>query len=132
MLDNTTLRVLRGVGVRGAWKTLTASIRHTSDLKSLVFSKNTSVQIDPESTIEVDSTFIYGINMNGPAGYNLGRSLFAIDEEGTVRIQDSAWIGNCSWMNVKGNFEMGNSYISSDTRINCFDSISIGNGCAVA
>ncbi len=89
----------------------------------LVFKKNSKLQID-ESLYLGETSF----------GGNGRSSIIRLDENAAFVVHGKAslYYGADVIVFNGGTFEIGNSFINSDCRIRCHESISIGNDCAIS
>lgn len=130
------IAMARAVGVRGAVNSLRASRRASGSGLSIVLSNNTRVDIDPGAELSVGSYFFVGFRTTRPTEYWRGGSTLTLGPDARLEVSD-AWsgarIGPRSTINVEGEFRMGgSSYVYSDAFVTCHESVSIGEGCAIA
>lgn len=124
------------LGVRGLGKSAFHSLRHTDSINRFAFTPQVITSISADATFEFGpgAKFLMGASTFHASHPKLGRSKFSITSDGEMRVPGSARaeIGPCSVLHVEGCFEMGSSYVNSDSRILCADRVSIGDGCALA
>jgi acetyltransferase-like isoleucine patch superfamily enzyme len=121
--------------IRGLFKSLYYSFKHTQRPGRLLLGKRVITEIDSDATIDLNSRFLMSITSWGSSHAHLGRSKLEVQAGGKFCVTSDdgfALIGPCSVVHVEGTFGMGNSFITSDCRIVCEDEISIGDGCAIS
>jgi acetyltransferase-like isoleucine patch superfamily enzyme len=81
-----------------------------------------------------DNSLWIGNGEFGATHPRIGRSVFSTTAGSSVTNtgQGVARIGPSSIVHIEGDFSMGASYINSHSRILCGNSITIGDGCAIA
>lgn len=125
---------VRTVGVLGAAKTVYYSTRHASSPLSLVFHSNVLVDIDPDTTFDIDGSITFGI-LGTPASHpRLARSKFSTAPGSTISHTGNwdAEIGPGSVVHVEGDFSMGDSTINCHSRILCSNRVTIGDGATIS
>ena len=132
--DRGEIRELAGLlGPRGIIKSIYYSIRHTGKPGTLLVDKRASVDIDPDATVDVEDVFSLGVYHTRIIHPVLGGTRLDVNEGATFRTGPGRpQVGPGTVLNVRGNFEMGYSYVNGLCRIHCFDSITIGKRCAIA
>jgi len=126
--------IIKGMGISGGLQSVYYSQRHTAQPHRLLLSKHVIAQISKAANLNLQSPLLIGLFGSGVSHYALGKSKFTVEECGTVHVPDSGFarIGPCSSVHVEGRFSIGDSYVNSHARILCEDTISIGDGCAIA
>lgn len=124
------------IGMRGGFQSLKLSRNHTNKPISFILSKNTTTDVSRSADINIDSYFIFGMQVKNPTLYTIRGSRLSIDAGADVDIAESnniARIGYGSILNVEGKFKLGGStFISGDAYIMCSHHVEIGRGCAIA
>lgn len=123
---------LRAVSFRGLVKSVYYSIKHANSLRKISIGKNTSFLISDDAKFELEGRLLVGSDT--PYAVNpFGDSFFHVSNDGLIRTTgERSRIGAGSAVNIRGVFEMGNSYISGDSRIYVVEKVSIGDGCAIS
>ncbi len=134
LIPNVDERFIRALGFRGLVKSAYLSRRYTDSPLGLLVGKNTSVSISTDATVDVGSRFTVGVQFPRSVHPACGGSRLDIGPDGSLRGlgEDTAAIGAGSVVNIQGDFRMGDSYISGDSRITCNNRIEIGDGCAIS
>ena len=126
------LDVGRLLGIRGLLKSLYYSLRYTGRPVALLVGKRASVDSHADATVDIDSTFRVGVTHSRTIHPVLAGTRLDIDAGASFRTSGDPWVGPGTVLNIRGTFEMGDSFINGLTRVHCFDSISIGDGCAIS
>ncbi|WP_277542848.1 acyltransferase [Haloarcula laminariae] len=133
-IPNIDKRFIRALGFRGLIKSAYLSRRYTDSRLGLLVGKNTSVSISTSATVNVGSRFTVGVQFPRSVHPACGGSRLDIGPDASLQGPDekTAAIGAGSVVNIQGDFQMGNSYISGDSRITCNNYIEIGDECAIS
>lgn len=131
----TRYKFLKRMGLRGIFKTIYNSILNTKSIDDIILHKNVITSI--RGDINTEGTLIMGLSKPSASHPKLGKSKLTIEKEGQINVEaDEGWakIGPCSKIHVEntGSLTIGESYLNSECRIICEDSITIGDGCAIS
>lgn len=126
--------IVENVGIRGGVKSVYHSVRHTGVPVGLILGKKTSVQIHPHSTVELPRPFLLDAQNIRTIHQTIGGSRLFVNSEGSLRTtgERAARIGSGTMLNIQGEFEMGDSYMSGSSRVSCKEKVSIGDDCAIS
>ena len=130
--SGTILTVIRRLGVVGLAKSLYYSLRYTGELATLLVGPRSSVRVGRGATLDIEDTFQLGVHHTGTIHPILGGSRLDVDTGASFRTSGAPWVGPGTVLNVRGEFELGGSYINGLSRVHCFDSVRIGRGCAIS
>lgn len=132
----TRYKIILIVGLRGLIKSLIASVKYSKPLKIILHPK-VKTKITKNSRIEIDNRFLMGVKDSIANFQTQGKSMLRIEQNGELLIRNgshgSTNIGPCSIVAVVGGkLEIGDSYISGNSRIICEERIKIGDNCAIS
>jgi acetyltransferase-like isoleucine patch superfamily enzyme len=123
------------LGLSGVYKSMKMSIKHTDRFSSLIISSNTITEIDDRSELDINTRLGVGVTNPVASHPHQNRSVIKIKKNANLQVTATdgpALIGPGSVLYIDGDFSIGRSYITADSRIVCENSISIGDGCAIS
>lgn len=112
---------------------LIRSLKYSSHVKGGRFlpMPGSHLAFDKGSSVVIDGMLIFGSCYRGNSGRSSIMTL-AKDSQITVKSSFEFYFGADVQLFEGGHLELGNSFINSDCKIRCFDSITIGDGCAIS
>lgn len=127
-------RFLSALGLRGLLKSLCLSRKYADSRLGFLVGKRDSVSISKRATVDVGSGFALGVKFAPEVHPIRGGSRLEIGPEATFHgpNRGTAVMGSGMIVSIQGDFRIGDSYISGDTRIHCSDKIIIGDDCAIS
>lgn len=125
---------IHNAGLYGSLKSAFYSTKFTGDPTSLVLHSKVIPEISPDTDFDINNQLSVGIKPSSGTHPRLGRSLFKTRAGSSVSHtgEERARIGHRSVVHIKGDFSIGDSYINGDSRILCYEDITIGDGCNIA
>lgn len=104
---------------------------HISASGKLLVEGKVKFLLKRNSKLQIDESLYLGETSFGGNGRS---SIIRLDENATFSVHGRAslYYGADVIIFKNGRFEIGNSFINSDCRIRCHESISIGNDCAIS
>lgn len=125
-------KIVGHLGALGLIKSTYYSLRYTGSPATLLVGKRGSVDINRRASVDIEHTFRLGVSHSRTIHPVLGGTRLDIDTDASFQTSGNPWVGPGTVLNIRGAFEMGDSFINGLSRIHCFDSISIGDGCAIS
>lgn len=124
-------RTARLIGViSGFFIRLLRFRRFHGPLRSLRALPGSRFILGKKSSISIGGTFVLGANGSLRHGRT---SILRVDEGAFLKVQDTAlYYGADVVLFPRSRLTIGSSYINSDCKIRCHESITIGDGCAIS